>query len=241
MMSQHEAQQQSSLFNPQLWGQTGQGFGQQNYGYNPNISGLGQAAFGQNSGFGTGIGQQRQLTAQDANEVVRQLLPMLPQIIAQAQQQPQAAFGYGGGGYGYGSGQRNLTQQDVNEVVRQILPIVPQIVAQLQGQPQTHAIYGQVQNAGPFGYGQGQNAGPFGYGWGANQSYQQNPGFQQPQPWHQQWPQMQAAFGGYQHGIGGGQRQLSQQDVTDFARQLASILPQVIQNLQATGQQRNVC
>lgn len=240
MMSLHEAQQQSSLFNPQLWGQTGQqfgqGFGQQNYGYNPNVFGLGQAAFGQNSGYGMGIGQQRQLTAQDANEVVRQLLPLLPQIIAQAQQQPQAAFGYGGG---YGSGQRNLTQQDVNEVVRQILPIVPQIVAQLQGQPPTHAIYGQGQHAGPFGYGQGQNAGPFSYGWGANQSYQQNPGFQQ--PWQQQWPQMQAAFGGYQHGIGGGQRQLSQQDVTEVARQLASILPQVIQNLQATGQQRNVC
>jgi hypothetical protein len=225
MMSQHEAQQQSSLFNPQLWGQTGQQFGQHNYGYNPNISGLGQAAFGQNSGYGMGFGHQRQLTAQDANEVVRQLLPLLPQIIAQAQQQPQAAFGYGGG---YGSGQRNLTQQDVNEVVRQILPIVPQIVAQLQGQPPTHAIYGQ-----------GQHAGPFSYGWGANQSYQQSPGFQQ--PWQQQWPQMQAAFGGYQHGIGGGQRQLSQQDVTEVARQLASILPQVIQNLQATGQQRNVC
>jgi hypothetical protein len=230
MMSQHEAQQQSSLFNPQLWGQTGQQFGQHNYGHNPNNSGLGQAAFGQNSGYGMGFGHQRQLTAQDANEVVRQLLPLLPQIIAQAQQQPQAAFGYGGG---YGFGQRNLTQQDVNEVVRQILPIVPQIVAQLQGQPPTQAIYGQGQHAGPFG---------FGYGWGANQSYQsyqQNPGFQQ--PWQQQWPQMQAAFGGYQHGMGGGQRQLSQQDVTEVARQLASILPQVIQNLQATGQQRNVC
>lgn len=236
MMSHHEAQQLNSLFNPQLWGQTGQqfgqGFGQQNYGYNPNMSGLGQAAFGQNFGYGMGIGQhwgaqQRQLTPQDANEVARQLLSLLPQVIAQAQQQPQAAFGYGSG---YGFGQRNLTQQDVNEVVRQMLPIVPQIIAQLQGQQPTHAIYGQ-----------GQNVGPFGSGWGANQGYQQNLGFQQ--PWQQQWPQMQAAFGGYQQGMGaGGQRPIvSQQDVTEVARQLASILPQVIQTLQASGQQRNVC
>lgn len=233
MMSHHEAQQLNSLFNPQLWAQAGQqfdrGFGQQTYAHNP--IGLGQAAFGQNFGYGTGFGQpwgtqQRQLTPQDANEVVRQMLPLLPQILAQAQQQPQAAFGYGGA---YGFGQRNLTQQDVNEVVRQILPIVPQIIAQLQGQQPSHAIYGQ-----------GQNANPFGYGWGANQNYQQNLGFQQ--PWQQQWPQPQAAFGGYQQGAGSGQRQqLSQQDVTEVVRQLAGILPQVIQTLQANGQQRNVC
>ena len=247
-MSHHEAQQLNSLLNPQIWGQTGQqfgqGFGQQNFGLQGigQNTGLGQAAFGQ-GGFGQGgYGmqtpwglQQRQLTPQDTSEVVRQLLPLLPQIIAQAQQQqqqpPQAAFGYGGG-----FGQRNLTQQDVNEVVRQILPIVPQVIAQLQGQSPMQAVHGG------HGYGQQQlgGIGQLGYGLAGNQGLQQP--YASQQPWQQQqWPQMQAAMGGYQQNFGQGQRQLSQQDVTDVARQLVGILPQVIQSLQATGQQRTVC
>jgi hypothetical protein len=119
---------------PQWWGQQHpQGFGQQ---------GFGQQGFGQ---------QQRQLSQQDVSEVVRQLLPALPQILAQAQQ-PHAALGYAA----YGQAPRLLSQQDVNEVVRQILPIVPQIVGMLQGQPQLQ--YAALQG-GPSPFGQ-QFGGP---------------------------------------------------------------------------------
>jgi len=143
---QQNPQQQNPMHNPQQqWGtfspQPTQG----------NSYGLGQAAYGPQSGqFGTSpsIGvpgfnagwgaqplgwgqQQRQLSQHDVSEVVRQLLPALPQILAQAQQQP-AALGYAA----YGQASRLLSQQDVNEVVRQILPFVPQIVGALQGQPQ---------------------------------------------------------------------------------------------------------
>jgi len=92
---------------------------------------LGQPAFG-SSIFGQpqqqGWGQQRQLSPQDIGEVVRQIVPLLPHILAQAQtQQPfQAAYG-----------QRQLTPYDVNEVVRQILPVIPQVVGLLQGIPAT--------------------------------------------------------------------------------------------------------
>src|SRR5205814_10354900 len=133
--------------------------------------GLGQAAYGQPYGGHPSIGpigynpgvqpqfwgqqqqpqwgglQQRQLSQQDVSEVVRQLVPALPQILAQAQQ-PHAPFGYAA----YGQTQRQLSQQDVNEVVRQLLPIVPQIVGMLQGQPQLQhaAMHGGpgVQNFG---------------------------------------------------------------------------------------------
>lgn len=54
--------------------------------------------------------QQRQLTQQDVGDVVRQLVPLLPQILVQAQPVTPATIGYG-------YGQRSLTQQDVNEVV----------------------------------------------------------------------------------------------------------------------------
>jgi len=207
--------------NSQAWGQINpqQTFGQQAGGFanqgpwSGMGHGPGQAAFGQPYGqfggqqygqsnlgagnFGAWGNQQRQLSPQDANEVVRQLIPLLPQVIAQAQQQqPMAAFGYG---------QRMLTQQDVNEVVRQILPIVPQIVAQLQGQPHL--------NATQTGIGYGQQ----GYG-------------------QQAWPQMHAAFGGYQQGHTN--RYLTQQDVSEVVRQLVGVIPQVINNLQAGGQQR---
>src|SRR5258708_19150060 len=88
--------------------------------------------------------QQRQLSQQDVSEVVRQLLPALPQILAQTQQ-PHAALGYAA----YGQSPRLLSQQDVNEVVKQILPIVPQIVGMLQGQPQSQSPFGPQQFGGP--------------------------------------------------------------------------------------------
>jgi hypothetical protein len=274
MMGQYESQQLNPLQNSQLWGQInpqafGQTFGQQagGYGIQGQFPGLGQAAFGQPYGqygsqqfgqpFGAfgqmgGVGiqspwalQQRHLTPQDASEVVRQLVPLLPQIIAQAQQQPQAAFGYGG------FGQRMLTQQDVNEVVRQILPIVPQIVAQLQGQsqvPAMHAGYGFAPLGQLAATGQIHQQ-----PWGQQQLYHQHPlaqqlTYQQPfgqqlyhQPYGQQaWPQVQAAFGGVQPGLGQMQRQLTQQDVSEVVRQLVGVIPQVIQNMQATSYQREL-
>jgi hypothetical protein len=149
--------QQWAQFNPQQWAQFnpqspqgagyglgqaayGQQFGQ--YGAQPSIG-----ALGLNAGWGAQpqgwSQQQRQLSQHDVGEVVRQLLPALPQILAQAQQQP-AAMGYAA----YGQTPRLLSQQDVNEVVRQILPFVPQIVGTLQGQPQLQ--YAAMQG-GPFG------------------------------------------------------------------------------------------
>src|SRR5207245_4590212 len=117
-----------------------------------------QAAYGpQTTQFGSGLGWgqqgfgQRQLSPQDVGEVVRQIAPLLPQILAQTQQ-PQAAFGYGG--YGFGQ-QRQLTPWDVNEVVRQLIPVLPQIVAAIQqGQTPLHmaAMHGGL---GQGGFGQG--------------------------------------------------------------------------------------
>ncbi len=238
MFGQYETQQYASLYapanTPQLWALTHPQFG---HATQAALPGLGQAAFGQAYGqaggqpFGqTGAwGQHRQLSPQDANEVVRQLIPLLPQVIAQAQQQPMAAIG---------SGQRMLTQQDVNEVVRQILPIVPQIVAQLQGQSPMHA--------GNTGYGLGMQAQMGMPGQSFSQPFGQQPFGQQTlgqqswaqQPYSQQaWPQFQAAIGGSQAGIGQTQRQLSQQDVSEVVRQLVGVIPNVISNLQASQQQ----
>jgi len=220
MINQYDVQQQMLP----------QGYGQNSLGYGPQTltAGWGQAAFGQPipQYLGQSCGQQfghfggygaasawgqRQLSPQDTGEIVRQLIPVLPQILAQTQQyqqQPQAAFG---GGYG----QRTLTQQDVNDVVRQILPVV----AQLQGQNPMQAMATGLGFL-PLG-GQQQ---PFGY----QQAFGNNPS-----SWQQGWPQ--AAFGGGQHGS---HRHLNQQDVNEVVRQLTAILPQVIQNLQ--GQQRTM-
>jgi hypothetical protein len=256
-MTYYESQQQHPMHNPQAWAaynllnaQTnglspagiygnpwmqGGGFGQAAYGQQYGQSGyLGQPSvggFGQSAGWGgqpAWWGQQRQLTQQDVSEVVRQLLPVLPHVFAQAQQ-PQAAIGYAA----YGQPQRMLTQQDVNEVVRQILPILPQIAATLQGQPHLqhaaihggHAIPGfaNIATQNPFAQSWLQQQQPFGQPWA--------------QPLGQYgWPQMQAAFGGQPWGHQ--QRQLSQQDLTEVVRQLVSVIPQVIGNLQAYGQQR---
>jgi hypothetical protein len=162
-------------------------------------------------------GQQRQLSQQDVNEVVRQLIPALPQILAQAQT-PFAGIGYAA----YGQAQRQLSPQDVNEVVRQLLPTVPQIVGMLQSQPQMqhaamHGGFGQGQQFG----GLGQQASPM-QGWGTQFGA----------------PQFQAVYGGAT-GFGQ-QRQLSQQDVADITRQLIGVIPQVIGNLQAYTQQRTI-
>jgi hypothetical protein len=224
-MTYQDIYQQSSWQNPTQWSGTSHTM--------PGINvGLGQAAYGP---YGTaqfggtwgqpGLWQQRQLSPLDVSEVVRQMVPLLPQILAQSQQ-PLAAFGYG-------TGQRQLSPQDINEVVRQLLPILPQIVGAIQqGQSPMHmaAISG--------GFGQ-----PFGW---------QNPYAQQAQyglgfanPYGQFGPQaqfgqfglpFQAAFGGFQNL---GQRQLSPQDVNEVVRQLVTAIPQVIGNLQAYGQRLN--
>src|SRR5262249_20124336 len=159
---------------------------------------------------------------------VRQLVPLLPTILAQAQQQPQAAIGYGA----FGQPQRMLTPQDVNEVVRQLLPIVPQIVGMLQGgqNPQTPwqgAMYGGYGASSPWGQlgqtGFGQSFGQFGTG--------QTPyGYQQ--YGQSSWPHALAAFGGNAWG----QQRLSPQDVNEVVRQLIGAIPQVIGNLQAFAQ-----
>jgi hypothetical protein len=223
----------------QQFGQPNQQFGQGNQQYGQPNQQFGQPnlnAFGQGAGWGQqGWAQsQRQLSQQDVGEVVRQLVPLLPQILAQAQ--PMQAMGYG-----YGQPQRLLTQQDVNEVVRQILPIVPQIAAVLQGQTPTAAaaIYG--------GYGAQGQQNPFAQNpWAQATFASQNPFGQTPiaqllqqQPFGQQgWPQAQAAFGGTPNWNQSQQRSLTQNDVNEVVRQLVGVIPQVIANLQAHNQQR---
>src|ERR1700688_4273792 len=197
----------------------GQQYGQ--YGGQPSIG-----AFGYNAGWGAqpqgwgqqqqpqwGGQQQRQLSQQDVTEVVRQLAPALPQILAQAQS-PHAAMGYAA----YGQAPRQLSQQDVNEVVRQLLPIVPQIIGMLQGQPQLQ--YAAMQGGlGLVQFGQGNPGQSFGAPYGM--------------------PQFQSAFGA-PGASGQQQRQLTQQDVADVTRQLMGVIPQVIGNLQAFNQQRMI-
>jgi hypothetical protein len=226
--------------NPQLYGQSfgtpsmqgigyglgqaayGQQYGQYGYGGQPSIGALGHGGvwgaqpqwWGQQQPQWWGQ-QQRQLSQQDVSEVVRQLLPALPQILAQAQQ-PQAAIGYAA----YGQAPRLLTPQDVNEVVRQILPVVPQIVGMLQGQP-------QLQHVAMHG----------GSGFAAQNPFATS--LQQPALGQYGWPQFQSAFGAPPIWAQP-QRQLSQQDVADVTRQLAGLIPQVIGNLQALNQQRMI-
>jgi uncharacterized protein YidB (DUF937 family) len=258
MMAYHDMQQpfpfqnpqQAGWFNPQLAQNHGSysGFGQGAYGQplgqyggqqfgQPNIG-----AWGSGAGWG-GWGQHRQLSQNEVGDVVRQLVPLLPQLLAQAQ--PQAAFGhgFGVGGWGQAYGQRMLTQQDVNEVVRQILPILPQIVGALQGQGiqgpfQAAAIYGglnsQYGTQNPFAqFANPYQQQPFGQLWQQHAQSAQS-------PWAQtQWPQTLQAFGPQAWGQQAwGQRNLTQQDVNEVARQLVAIIPQVINNLQAQGQQR---
>jgi hypothetical protein len=229
--------QPQSQFGGQQFGQGNQQYGQPNqqFGQGNQHFGQGNQQYGQpNQQYGQAnqhFGQpNRQLSQQDVGEVVRQLVPLLPQILAQAQ--PMQAMGYG-----YGQPQRLLTQQDVNEVVRQILPIVPQIAAVLQGHTPTAAaaIYGGLGQQNPFAQNQ----------FGQNQ-FVQNPWAQTPiaqllqqQPFGQQgWPQVQAAFGGAPNWNQSQQRTLTQNDVNEVVRQLVGIIPQAIANLQSHNQQR---
>jgi hypothetical protein len=231
---QHGSYQQGLSQNPAQWMQWGT---HTPFGMN---SGLGQAAFGpgQLSGAFGGAWGQRQLSPQDVGEVVRQIAPLLPQILAQSQQQPLAAYGYGG--YGINQ-QRQLTPWDVNEVVRQLLPILPQIVGAIQhGQNPMHvaAMYGGLGQFGSGQYGQpglGQSGfGQSGFGQSGLGGFGQNHFGPQSQFGQTGWP-MQAAFGSHHLGS----RQLSPQDVNDVVRQLVTVIPQVIGNLQTYGQRPN--
>lgn len=243
-MTYQEFQQQMPHQNPQLsgimnYGQSFGGLGIQSMGYGP-----GQAAYGHPYGqfgqFGAGAWGQRHLSQQDVGEVVRQLVPMLPQMLAQAQQ-PLAAYGYGGGYGASMQGPRMLTQNDVNEVVRQILPIVPQIVGALQGQwphqgpHQPAAMYGGIGYGGIGGHG---GLSPIGQSFG--QPFQTQPFGQFPIANMGQMglPPFQSAYGGAQGW--GQQRHLTQQDVGEVVRQLTAAIPQVISNLQAFNQQRAI-
>lgn len=137
-------------------------FGQQNYG--GGFGGGWQQGYG--GGFG-GFGQgQRYLSQHDVGEVVRQILPALPQIVSMLQgQQQQGPFGqygnamYGGGqhfgglgslgqaaygnmGNAWGGAQRQFGQGDIGEVVRQLSAVLPQVISNLQ------AFNQQQQRAG---------------------------------------------------------------------------------------------
>lgn len=222
-----------------------QNYGPQSYAFGNQFGQPLFGAFGQTPGWGgqpnwgmqSPWGQQRQLTHQDIGEVVRQLVPLLPQIVAQAQQ-PLAAYGYGPFGYGLANQQRLLSQQDINEVVRQILPILPQIVGALQGQGPHHLA---AMHAG-HGYGAAQ--GSFGQNFGAGSNpylmgqQSMNP-FGNPfgNPFNQPgW----LAFGNPQNFGPQTPRQLTPQDTNEVVRQLLWAIPQVIGNLQAYGQQRAI-
>src|SRR6266404_7402947 len=233
-------------YGPGGYGSGGYGLGQPAYGQQQYGQYGGQPAFGA-SGYGAGGGaqpqgwgqqqpqwgqqwggQQRQLSPQDVNEVVRQLVPALPQILAQAQQS-HGAIGYAA----FGQAPRQLSQQDVNEVVRQLLPIVPQIVGMLQNQPQLqYAAMQGGQGFGQQGFGQ-QGFGQQGLGQFGQGNPLQNLGTQ----FGFGGPQMQSAFGA-PAAWGQHQRQLTQQDVSDITRQLIGVIPQVVGNLQAFNQQR---
>jgi hypothetical protein len=138
------------------------------YGLGTTAQGsIGQGAygFGSPSGggqFATGWGApQRQLTQQDVSAILQQIAPVLPQIIAQAQQHPyQPMAAYGGA-----HGARTLSQQDVSEVVRQILPAIPQLL---------QAVQQQTNPWGPAPTGFGQVGGGFGLpgqGWQGQAAY----------------------------------------------------------------------
>jgi hypothetical protein len=171
--------------------------GQGAYGGAGNPLGGGSFA----AGWGWGA-PQRQLSQQDVSAILQQIAPVLPQIIAQAQQhqyQPMAAYG---GGIG---AQRTLSPQDVSEVVRQILPVIPQL---MQSAQQPGGAWGLAQ----MGLGQFGGVGQPGQGWGqAAYGLQQNPfqQFQQPRQLTQQDVNeiarqlsevVQQAYGGQQTG-----------------------------------------
>jgi len=165
--------------NPQGFGAVGQGqggvgqggLGQGAYGQGVyGQGGFGQGGFGQGGSGQQGWGQQRQLSQQDVSAILQQIAPVLPQLIAQAQQgqvQPLAAFG---GGFGQ---QRTLSPQDVNEIVRQILPVILQSTQQ-------NSLGGQQ------GWSGGAGLGAYGNANAQQQSPFQQTGWQQQQRGGQQ-------------------------------------------------------
>jgi hypothetical protein len=198
----HSDNSQWSVFsNPQPWTGLGQGsishntFGQGAFG-----TPLGGAPYGAGQNWGA---QQRQLTQQDVGAILQQIVPVLPQIIAQAQQnqqnqqyQPMAAFG---GGFGFN--QRSLSPQDVSEVVRQILPVIPQVLQSMQQQgAQTGLGWSTLGQAGGFGQ--------QGLGWQGQAAYGAGP--------------LQNPWNNYQQP----QRHLSHHDVNEIARQLTEAISQ---------------
>ena len=228
-MNLYDVQQQGAQFNPfqtnpYQWSnpQIGQGYGPWAVLGLSAAYGQGYGQFGYGQQFGQpmiGWGQQRQLSQQDVGDVVRQLVPLLPHILAQSQIAP-AAFGYGQQtqlGQPFAQFGRQLTQQDVNEVVRQLLPVVPQIVGALQG-PQAAAIHGGLQA---------------GQGWQQQTWWpQQQQAWQQPQGSPQYLAAFQSGWGLPTH------RQLSQQDVNEVVRHLIGVIPQVIGSPQSFSHQR---
>jgi len=111
-------------------------FGQQNFGggFGSWQQGYGGGGFG---GFGQG---QRYLSQHDVGEMVRQILPALPQIVSMLQGQYGGAQQYGGlGQAAYGNmgnawacAQRQSGQGDIGEVVRQLSAVLPQVISNLQ-------------------------------------------------------------------------------------------------------------
>jgi len=140
------------------YGLGGYGLGQAAYGqqYGQQPSG----AFGHNAGWGAqpqwggqlwGGQQQRQLSQQDVNEVVRQILPIVPQIVGMLQGQPQLQYAAMQGGAGFG--QQGLGQQGLGQ----------------QGFGQ-FGLGNPLQNYGtPFGAPQFQSAFGAPIGWGQQQ------------------------------------------------------------------------
>jgi hypothetical protein len=194
--------QWSAFSNPQPWAGLGQGSISQ--------GAFGQGAFGTSLGgapYAAGLnwaGPQRQLTQQDVGAILQQIVPVLPQIIAQAQQNqqyqqyhPMAAYG---GGFGFN--QRSLSPQDVSEVVRQLLPMIPQVLQSVQQQ-------GAQAGFGWPTLGQAGGFGQQGLGWQGQAAYGAGP---LQNPWHNyQQPQ---------------QRHFSHHDVNEIARQLTEAISQ---------------
>src|SRR5207302_945513 len=168
-MTYFDIQQQNpahSQFNPQGFPQAGQPYGAWSNmplmqamgghgfgGYGQGGYGQGQAAFGQ---------APRQLSQQDVNEVVRQLLPIVPQIVGMLQNQPQLQYAAMLGGQGFG--QQGFGQQGLGQ-----LGLGQQGFGQ-QGLGQYGlGQYGQGGFGTPFGAPQFQSA--FGglSGWGQQQ------------------------------------------------------------------------
>jgi hypothetical protein len=123
---------------------------------NQQGGGFGQAAFGGGQSAAGWGAPQRQLSQHDVSNILQQIAPVLPQIIAQAQQAPNQAMA------AFGGNSRSLSPQDVSEVVRQILPIIPQL---LQSMPQQNGPWGPAQ----MGFGQS------GQGWQGQAAFGQQP------------------------------------------------------------------